>query len=133
MPINLVTSYATISLCHPCYTFQCVYLHTLQVYILIKRYRRCGHSVSCHTDNPELTNDELFIGLIELRHVTKVWQSPIKAGWRDRPLAFPNLAEILNKMLYLWPSPSRGHQTVTIMIHNCYSLMTSGKGTPNMV
>lgn len=90
-------------------------------------------SVSCHTDHPELTNDKLFIGLIELRHVTKVWQSPIKAGWRDRPLAFPNLAEILNKMLYLWPSPSRGHQAVTIMIHNCYSLMTSRKGTPNMV
>lgn len=55
----------------------------------------------------------------------------IKTGWRNATLSFRNFTLIwpkhLNKILYTWPSLSRGYQTITIMILHCCCLMAPGK------
>ena len=59
--------------------------------------------------------------MIGLRHAT------IIAGWLDAQFAFRNLAQAFNTVLHIWPSLSRGYQTVSITIHYCYYLMAPGK------
>lgn len=41
----------------------------------------------------EWTKSKPFTGWVGLRRVSKVGQSPIKAGWRDAPLTHRNSAE----------------------------------------
>ena len=43
------------SLCHPCYTFACVYMHRFQVHINVTRHVPGDHSISCPSHDLERT------------------------------------------------------------------------------
>ena len=52
---------------------------------------------------------------------------PSEVGGKMPPLRSGIWSKHLKTILYIWPSLSRGHQIVTIMIHYCYYLNASGK------
>ena len=53
-----------------CYTFAGVYLHRLQVHLLLTRHLLRNHNISCCSDDLERTINKSFTGLIWIRHVT---------------------------------------------------------------
>ena len=123
--------YAINSLCHNCYTFEYIYLYIFQVHILLKRHLPRDSSISCPAYHLELTNNNSFAWLIWLYMWLEVVCCPSELGGEMLPLRSGIRPKHLNTILYIWPSLSRGHHIVTIMIHYRCCLMASRKWSPD--
>ena len=114
----------TQSPCHPCFIFEYVYPHTFHVNFLLKRYITHDHGISC--TSYQRTDNKPCSGLIGQRLWLQVGQLPIKAGWRDVPLTFCNLAKAFKHYYIFGFHLEEAIKTITV-IHYCYCLMVSGK------
>ena len=82
---NKILPCLNISLCHPFYISEYVYVHIFRVNFLFKRYFSRHHRISWPAHHLERTDNKPLTGLIE--------QLPIKIGWLDAPLTFYNLTK----------------------------------------
>ena len=117
MATNLVSSYVTTFLCHPCYISEYVYLHIFRVNFVLKKHHSRGHRISCTAHHLEWTDNKLFSGLIGPSHIiTSMAVVHQNCVARCSPCCIFDLPFL------------EAIKTVTAIIHfHCYCFMASGK------